>query len=362
MSLLQRFGLACFAAVVLFGLGFGWVTTRALERHELARSREFTAAFVVEEVRKEFRPEELTEPLVGVAHEAFRERLATRTLGPNVVRVKVWAPDGTVLWSDEPSLVGQRFPQNDDLARAVGGQVVAELSHLDRAENASESTHGRLLELYVPVRFEGVAGVHAVFEVYQSLEPLYRDVARQRRLVWTATAVGLGGLYAALFGIVWGASRRLDARTQELARSEDRYRSLVESARDAVVSVDRKGGVVLFNRAAERVFGCDAAEGARLRFLDLVALPHRVVVGNAVDELLTGHAKSVSPRLEVQARRCDGQGFPAEFSLSSSGAGTGRLVTAIVRDLTEREAMHNRLVQAERQATVSVMASSIGHE
>lgn len=63
-----------------------------------------------------------------------------------------------------------------------------------------------------------------------------------------------------LIGVVWGASRHIDAQTRHIVRSEERYCSLVNSAQDGIISIDSRGKIILFDRAAERIFGYSAEE------------------------------------------------------------------------------------------------------
>src|SRR3954451_2002915 len=74
-------------------------------------------------------------------------------LRDNIVRVKLWTPDGRVIYSDEPRLIGARYPLGEDESDALrGGRVEAEVSDLSRPENRYERSAGKLLEVYLPLR------------------------------------------------------------------------------------------------------------------------------------------------------------------------------------------------------------------
>jgi hypothetical protein len=72
--------------------------------------------------------------------EEVRELVVSDVLGVQfpVVRVNVWGPDGTIWFSDEPSLVGRRFSEPVGLRSAFGGRVVSVLSDPNRPENVFE--------------------------------------------------------------------------------------------------------------------------------------------------------------------------------------------------------------------------------
>ncbi|HEU0057136.1 MAG TPA: hypothetical protein VFQ08_07745, partial [Gaiella sp.] len=76
-----------------------------------------------------------------------------RVLGERVVRVKLWAHDGRIVYSDEPRLIGTRFPldaEKLDVLRT--GATKASLSDLSGPENRFERGQGDLYEVYLPIR------------------------------------------------------------------------------------------------------------------------------------------------------------------------------------------------------------------
>ncbi len=241
--------------------------------------------------------------------------------------------------------------------------MASEVSFLDKDENLFERRYGRLLELYVPISFGEKGRVDSVFEVYMNLERLYDDISLQKRLVSILTLIGLAILYALLFELVRRASKRMEFQTEEITRSEERYRSLVESAQDGIVSIDRRDNVILFNRAAEEMFGYVAREVIGRPVTLLMPEEDRAAhLAGANRVFATGTTTATGKRLERQGRRADGELFPVEISLSMYGEGEDMVVTGIMRDLTDHKALQEQLILAERQASVSVVAGSIGHE
>jgi hypothetical protein len=127
--------------------------------------------------------------------------MSRSTAVPGIVRVKVWTPDAQIRWSDESDLIGQRFPANQRVGRAVAGEVVASVRHVAGFEHLYEAEHGDLIEVYVPVRDAAGARVIGVFEVYARVDDLRSRTLR----VWIAS-LGVG---IALAVAVWlGAGRR----------------------------------------------------------------------------------------------------------------------------------------------------------
>jgi PAS domain S-box-containing protein len=123
-----------------------------------------------------------------------------------------------------------------------------------------------------------------------------------------------------------------------------KFRALLEAAPDAMVIVNDRGRIVLINSQAERIFGYSREE--------LLGRPVEDLVPTRFAAVHPGHRTSYSeqprPRgmgsgLELSGRRKDGSEFPVEISLSPVETEEGTLVTAAVRDVTERKALEERL-------------------
>ncbi|PZE64782.1 hypothetical protein [Curtobacterium sp. MCBD17_021] len=101
------------------------------------------------------------------------------TAASAAVRVKLWAPDGTVLWSDEPRLTGERFTLSDeDLEALAEDRSDAEVSDLTAPENRYERGQGPLLEAYQAVHVP--SGAPLLLEVYYPYDAVLESSASLR--------------------------------------------------------------------------------------------------------------------------------------------------------------------------------------
>lgn len=136
-------------------------------------------------------------------------------------------------------------------------------------------------------------------------------------------------------------------------QSSTRLTGFIEAAMDAVVAVDRQQRIVVFNSAAERIFGCPAEEalGQSLeRFIpQRFRSQHCAHIARFDETGVTNRAMESSAPL--WALRASGEEFPIEATISQVQKGGSKLFTAIIRDITERKRSENSLRQGEELKT-----------
>jgi PAS domain S-box-containing protein len=137
---------------------------------------------------------------------------------------------------------------------------------------------------------------------------------------------------------------------ERLKASEERFRSMAETAEDAIVSADREGNITYFNRGAERMFGYGGSEvvGRPLTRLmpDRLHAAHRAGLERYVS---TEESRVIGKPVELVGRRTDGTEFPFELSLSSWKTDKGVFFTGILRDMTERKRFEEELLSRNQQ-------------
>ena len=150
---------------------------------------------------------------------------------------------------------------------------------------------------------------------------------------------------------------------QKLKETETLFRSLLESAPDAMVIVDARGIIKLINSQTEKLFGYDRKE----------------LLGKPVERLVPArfrerhqdhrglfaknpHVRPMGSGMELFAVRRDGSEFPVEISLSPIETGREVLMSAAIRDITERKQAERLLQEKERLATLGTTAAVFAHE
>lgn len=153
----------------------------------------------------------------------------------------------------------------------------------------------------------------------------------------------------------------LYASIQQLHQLEERYRILIETAQDAIITVDHEGNIELFNHIAESTFGYQSDEVRGRAFLMLFPdqvrkQQFRMRTGD-LSHQLSGYLSGYTGRtIEILGRRKDGSEVPLELSLSSCELNNKQVLTAIARDIAERKrlqealrTLNNKLVTAQEE-------------
>ncbi len=150
---------------------------------------------------------------------------------------------------------------------------------------------------------------------------------------------------------------------QAARRDGDWLRSLVQTSQDAVISIDHQGQIVLFNPAAERIFGYTAHEAVGRKMSLLMAEPdtweHELYIADS--EQVRKAPGTEQTRL-FMAKRKTGEQFPIEVSLTEVAADQNVPYAAFIRDVSEKTRLQAQLVESERLAAIGTTAAKIGHE
>lgn len=161
------------------------------------------------------------------------ERLLTDTsLGEQIVSFKIWSPDGVILYSPNPDLIGQQFTIEGGLAQAFDGEVVTEVSQLEKPEQAFEQQYWEsLIETYAPSRAAGSDEIIAVSEFYQTSDGLKAEIRAAQYRSWLVVAVVMTAVYVLLAGLVGSASNTIISQQTRLQENVTKLHTLLEQNR-----------------------------------------------------------------------------------------------------------------------------------
>jgi diguanylate cyclase (GGDEF)-like protein/PAS domain S-box-containing protein len=278
---------------------------------------------------------------------AIDDELEQLVASGKILRIKVWAPDGTVVASDLADLRGRTFEIDDDLEEALDGEIETGFSEGTSEENVFE--HGladQFLEMYLPIRLPGSDEVVGAYEIYQDAALIQGQIDQTRRDVLVIVG-GMGAvLLVLLFAAFSGASRLLARQNGELRRSEERFRSLVQNSIDVQVIVNGNGAITYESAAVERVLGYRAEDRVGRHAFENLHPDDRARAQQMMADVTRLPASQVAT--EIRVRHADGSWLVIEAvakNLLDDPAVGGIVVN--YRDITGRKSLEDEL---KRQA------------
>ncbi len=134
-----------------------------------------------------------------------------------------------------------------------------------------------------------------------------------------------------------------------LSESETVLRSIIESANDAIISIDAKGYIISWNKAAEKIFGYKKEEVLHQSLTLVIPERYRDAHQKGIERLnLTEDTHVIGTTVELFGLNKEGIEFPLELSLAVCQTGTNKFYNGIIHDITERKKSEKRLQQINK--------------
>ena len=105
-----------------------------------------------------------------------------------MLRIKVWSSDGTIICSDDQSLVGKNFDDNVRFQHSIAGDITSEIKNPVDPENISEMGYGQMMEIYIPITLDSTSPL-GVIELYYNLDSINDTIAETQFITIINTAI-----------------------------------------------------------------------------------------------------------------------------------------------------------------------------
>lgn len=227
-TLSEQFLMVSFAILVTGMIVIGsWVANR-VERAVIDQTASVTALYMESFVSPLLQPLTTHDKLDTEQHRALQRLVVNTPLGSNIVSVKIWSPDGVVLFSLNSSLIGTRFSVDDDLRTALSGHMISGIASMNKDEQTLEREFNiALIETYIPVRANGTDRVIAVAEFYLTAESLMAQIRGAQQQSWLVVAIATMTMYSLLNGLFARGSRTIARQQGQLQLSVDNLSALL---------------------------------------------------------------------------------------------------------------------------------------
>lgn len=242
LSLAQRFLLVSFPILLAGTLVICWWISGQIEESVVGKVGGVTALYVDSFVAPRVQTLTRAAELSATDRQALKQLLDQTVLGKKLLSLKVWRPDGMVLFSSVADEIGRKFPIDAGLAVALRGEIFSEItdrSESERAEHGSPKV--RVIETYTPIHADGRGSVIAAAEFYQSTEDVDRQAAVVLRRSWGLVTLTSLAMYLLLFIVVHGGSRTIARHERELQHQVSELTRLSEQNAALARRVQRAG-------------------------------------------------------------------------------------------------------------------------
>ncbi|MDZ7698612.1 MAG: PAS domain S-box protein [Deltaproteobacteria bacterium] len=149
---------------------------------------------------------------------------------------------------------------------------------------------------------------------------------------------------------------------RRLKASEKKFRTILDTATDAIISINSDHKIILFNNAAERIFGYSREEMLNKDLKVLIPPQYGDHYQFVSSFLTTMRLKAMGQTLSLTALKKGGKEFPIHLGLSYHQLENEITFTAIIRDVSQQKQLEKKLLQSERLAAVGQTVAHVAHE
>jgi signal transduction histidine kinase len=286
----------------------------------------------------------------------------TAVLHDPIVHVKLWGPDGTILYSDEPKAIGKKYASGaEELAELGKDETSAEISDLTAPENTYEEGSGPLLEVYTPIWTPG--GDKLLFETYQRYSSIDEQRQQLLRSFLPVLVIALIALALLLVPLGWILARRLQGSAREREEALQRSLDVLDRERRRIAGDLHDGPVQELAGLSMRLSA--SAEGTADPAQQQVLRESATAVRGSVRTLRSAivgvyppnlEASGLGPALEDLTSRLRHEGLSVSLDVSDP-AGYGSVVDQLLYRVCQ-EALRN----VEKHAGASEVFVSVGRD
>ncbi|MCB1742668.1 MAG: two-component sensor histidine kinase [Gammaproteobacteria bacterium] len=270
----------CLLSVGLISILSALLLERFLASHLLEREAQVSQAFIQSMSKVNDPAPYFLGRADAESKRQLEEFLEHITRMPDVLQANAYAANREVVWSSNAPLIGQRFTDNDELDRALAGQLVYALEadeiHEQDVDPEAVKTERYLLEprgsmfveSYIPIWNLEETRVVGAIELYREPIALFESLQQGRVLIWSVAAGSALVLFAALYWLMHRADALIRRQQRRLVDIET---TAVVGEMSSAVAHSIRNPLAAIRTSAELALEADSAELARESCRDIVA-------------------------------------------------------------------------------------------
>lgn len=188
------------SAVLASGLVLAFTVSEQYKQTSLERAVTVNADFILSQAKAHLAAEDF-EPS---NYDARIDTFTTFFKGVDtseILRIKVWSTDGTIVYSNDRTIMGQNFVDNEEFQAAMSGEIESEIKDPVKAENIKETGYGQLMEIYVPVTSDDgdIIGIIETYTILDSVNLSIWETTQMIFLVVLGSSIGIAASVVFVF-------------------------------------------------------------------------------------------------------------------------------------------------------------------
>ncbi len=278
---------------------------------------------------------------------------------PNVLTIIIYRPDGTVIWSDNPTVKVGMIHELDDVTEAITEGIFATPASSDFIKSLNRSDIVAVEEVYSPITANDF-GTIGVVEVYFDDTDHLRSMQAISRYILLSTLISISLIGLLLWSIftrqykfineqanqiadfATTLEKTVKERTSELAESEKKYRELVDGALIGIIRTSLKGEILYSNIAFARMLGFDSVDDFKaVNITTLYADPKDRT--RMIDAIKKNHGKISEFELALRNRSGEIRNLLVNITLNQD------VLEGMALDITRRKVAEAELIRKSEE-------------